>query len=107
MAYIKALDASELLAGHGKCVLLQGKKIAFFRTADRILAVDDTCTHDEASLSEGTLLEVEGKCPVVECPWHGAHFDLCTGKAMTFPAVTPVKAYAAREINGAIEIDLT
>lgn len=105
MAYVKACAATELENEKGKCVVVQGKKIALFRVDGKILAVDDTCTHDEASLAEGTVLHENGRC-VVECPWHGAHFDLCNGVAVTFPAVTPVETYTTRENEGSIEIDI-
>jgi len=105
MPFVFALNSSDLTPGHGKKVELNGKRIAIFRTADKLFAIDDTCTHDEASLAEGTIIEENGKC-VVECPWHGAHFDLCTGTALTLPAVTPVKAYAVREVNGSIEVNV-
>src|SRR5437016_144447 len=105
MPFEKACASSELPEGVGKCVTLQGKRIALFRKHGKLYAIDDTCTHDEASLSEGVIMEENGKC-VVECPWHGAHFDLCSGAALTLPAVTPVKPYAARENNGAIEVEI-
>ena len=44
-------------------------------------AVDDTCTHSGASLSEG---ELNGN--VVTCGWHKAEFDCKTGKLAKFPA---------------------
>lgn len=105
MAFVKAFSSNELSAGHGRRIELNGKRIGIFRTADKLFAIDDTCTHDEASLAEGTIIEENGKC-IIECPWHGAHFDLCTGAALTLPAVTPVKAYAVREASGMIEIDV-
>jgi 3-phenylpropionate/trans-cinnamate dioxygenase ferredoxin subunit len=105
MPFAKACNSNEIEDGRSKCVTLNGKRIALFRVNEKLHAIDDTCTHDEASLAEGTVIEENGKC-VVECPWHGAHFDLCTGAALTLPAVTPVKAYIVREANGTIEVDL-
>jgi len=55
MSYVKACASSELENEKGKCVVLGGKKIAIFRANGTILAVDDTCTHDEASLAEGCM----------------------------------------------------
>ena len=106
MPYLKAVSSTELQPGQGKCVTLEGKKIAVFNVAGRFVAIDDTCTHDEASLAEGTVLTQEdGKC-VVECPWHGAHFDLFSGAALTLPAVTPVKTYATRVQGDAVEVEV-
>ncbi len=105
MAYVKACASTEIVGEAGTCAMVGGKKIALFRVDGKILAVDDMCTHDEASLAEGTVLHENERC-VVECPWHGAHFDLVSGKAVTFPAVTPVTAYIARELNGSVEVDM-
>ncbi len=106
MPFQKACDSKDVIEEKGLCVVIAGKKLALFRTDGKIFAIDDTCTHDEASLAEGTLIHEEGGRCVVECPWHGAHFDICTGAATAFPAVTPVHPYAAREVGGAIEVDV-
>jgi nitrite reductase/ring-hydroxylating ferredoxin subunit len=105
MQFRNACSTHELQEGRGKCVTLEGKRIALFRAGGKVLAIDDTCTHDEASLAEGTVTLENGKC-IVECPWHGAHFDLCSGAALTLPAVTPVNPYATREVNGVIEVEI-
>jgi 3-phenylpropionate/trans-cinnamate dioxygenase ferredoxin subunit len=62
--------------------------------ADEVFAVADTCTHSEASLSEG---EVTGN--KIECWLHGAEFDLKTGKALTPPATESLKTFNV-ERNG-------
>jgi len=105
MPFVNACAASEVVPEKGKAVEINGAKIALFRIDGKLLAIDDKCTHDEASLAEGGVAVMDGKC-IVECPWHGATFDLCTGKALTFPAVTPVKTYAVREQGGRIEVEI-
>ena len=77
------------------CVDVGGKKVALFHVGDNFYAVDDTCTHEEASLSEGTLYLDEDE-PQVECPKHGAIFELSTGQVLTLPAVKSVKSYATK-----------
>ena len=52
-------------------------------------SIADTCSHAMAYLSEGELLD---ECQV-QCPDHGAIFDLKTGEALALPAVSPVDAY--------------
>ncbi len=73
--------------------LIEGKPIAIdhngvavcvARIGDEVYAVEDTCTHSEASLSEG---EISGT--KIECWLHGAEFDLRTGEALTPPATAP------------------
>ncbi len=71
-----------------------GNPIAVFFTEDEYYALDDTCTHAEASLADGW---VEG-CEV-ECPIHAAKFNLCTGQAMNLPATIPVRTHKV-EVRG-------
>jgi 3-phenylpropionate/trans-cinnamate dioxygenase ferredoxin subunit len=51
-------------------------------------AIDNVCTHDGGTLGEGELDDTG-----VECPRHGARFDLFTGRVLALPAVRPVTAY--------------
>ncbi|MUL42867.1 bifunctional 3-phenylpropionate/cinnamic acid dioxygenase ferredoxin subunit [Streptomonospora sp. PA3] len=62
--------------------------IALFNADGEIYAVDDTCTHQNASLSDGWL---EG-C-FIECPLHESAFDLRTGEPSCLPAKRPVRTY--------------
>jgi 3-phenylpropionate/trans-cinnamate dioxygenase ferredoxin subunit len=69
----------------------------------RLYAIEDRCTHDDGPLAEGELID---DCRV-ECPRHGALFDLQTGKALTLPAVRPVASFPVRVTDcGDIEADL-
>lgn len=77
------------------------KPIAIFHLDDGFYAIEDRCSHEEAALSEG---EIEnGK---VECPMHGALFDIKTGKNLSLPAVLPVKSYRVKIENGDLFIDI-
>jgi 3-phenylpropionate/trans-cinnamate dioxygenase ferredoxin subunit len=71
-----------------------------FNADGELFAVDDTCTHQDASLSEGWL---EG-C-LVECPLHAACFDLRTGKPTGPPAKRPVRTYRALVMDGVVYVD--
>jgi 3-phenylpropionate/trans-cinnamate dioxygenase ferredoxin component len=64
-------------------------RIALCNVNGRFYAIDDVCTHDGGPLDQG---ELDGE--LVECPRHGARFDVTTGRPMTLPAVRPVKTYA-------------
>ena len=68
-----------------------GCDIAIFRVDGNLYALDDHCSHGDASLSEGW---VEGNC--VECPLHQARFNLITGEPETGPALEPVRSYNLR-----------
>ncbi len=59
-----------------------------------LYALANRCSHQDLPLSEG---ELEGDR--LECLYHGAKFDVCTGKAMELPAIKPVETYAV-ELRG-------
>ena len=63
-------------------------KIAMIRVGEKVYALGDRCSHAEASLAEGEVFDTE-----VECPRHGAAFDLESGNALTLPATQPVPVY--------------
>lgn len=79
-----------------------GVRIAVANANGRFFAIDDTCTHEQCSLTEeGTL---EGT--VVTCGCHGAQFDVTTGEVLAPPAFEPVKTYALRVEQGAVVIEI-
>lgn len=90
--FIQAASVQSIPEGGGVCVDINGKKIALFHVGENFYAVDDTCTHEEASLSEGTLYLDEDE-PQVECPKHGAIFEISTGQVLSLPAVKSVRGY--------------
>lgn len=82
----------------GESVRVQGEvPIAVFNVDGELYAIDDTCTHQDASLSDGWL---EG-C-AVECPLHAACFDLKTGMPDGPPAKKPVRTHAVTVDGGQI-----
>ncbi|MET9514490.1 bifunctional 3-phenylpropionate/cinnamic acid dioxygenase ferredoxin subunit [Streptomyces sp. NPDC002994] len=72
--------------------------VAVFHTEDgEVLAIDDTCTHQDASLSDGWLEGCE-----VECPLHASKFDLRTGSVDSPPARLPVRTHQVLVVDGMV-----
>lgn len=92
MPRINIATLADLPDGTGRAFEVNGRRIAVFRVADEVYAIDDTCSHAEASLSAGEF-DPDELC--VECPLHGSLFDVRTGAPRTFPAFEPVTAYRA------------
>lgn len=65
-----------LAVNRPRLLLAGGKRICLVRTADRLLAVEDRCTHNGESLSKGQV----NYLGEVVCPWHGHRFNLVTGR---------------------------
>ena len=101
MEKVKVLKLSEITENTSKLVEIEDKKIAVFNVDGEIYAIDDTCSHAEASLSEGEVFDC-----LVECPLHGAEFDLKTGEAVTLPATKSVNTYKTEIIDGYIYVEM-
>jgi len=74
--------------------------LAVFRVDGALYAVDDTCTHQDASLADGYL---EG-C-FIECPLHASTFDLRTGRPSGPPATRAVRTHAVIVLDGTIFVE--
>jgi 3-phenylpropionate/trans-cinnamate dioxygenase ferredoxin subunit len=83
-------------------VSINGEDICLTRIGNEVFAINDMCTHSEASLSEGDVTDFK-----IECWLHGAEFDLRTGEALTLPANIPVKTYPVSVVDDVIEVHFT
>jgi 3-phenylpropionate/trans-cinnamate dioxygenase ferredoxin component len=95
--FIRVATASELPPGGKKLLDIDGRAIALFNVDGHFYAIDDVCTHDGGPLAEGELHGCE-----IECPRHGARFDVRTGAALCMPAFEPVAAHEAKVEDGAV-----
>ena len=92
---------NEIPTGKVQVVEPNGYRIALCNVDGNIYAIDDICTHDGAALDQG---ELEGKA--IECPRHGARFDVITGRVLALPAVRPVRTYPVRVENDEIAVEI-
>lgn len=99
---IRIASTRDVPPGGGVAVAVEGLRIAVFHVDGRYYAIDDRCPHAEASLAEG---DVDGT--VVECPLHGAQFDLTTGRALSGPAGGNVAAYRVHVEGEDLSIEVT
>ncbi len=98
----KVTETKNLAPGQSMAVEVAGNKLALFNVDGTFYAIGDTCTHRGGPLSEGSL---EGS--TVICPWHGANFDVRTGKNLTPPAPAEVTSYNVRVAGDDIEIEIS
>jgi 3-phenylpropionate/trans-cinnamate dioxygenase ferredoxin subunit len=94
------LNLSSLLEGKPVKVEKNGHTICVARVGNEVFAVDDTCSHSDASLSEGDVTDFK-----IECWLHGAEFDLRTGEALTPPAVAPINVYPVSVDGDSVTIE--
>lgn len=89
--FVAVATVAELPNGTRKIVEVDGRPLAVFNIAGALYAIADVCSHDDGPVAEGELDGHE-----IECPRHGARFDVRTGKVMSFPAIVNIPAYPVR-----------
>ncbi|MDQ3025288.1 MAG: non-heme iron oxygenase ferredoxin subunit [Pseudomonadota bacterium] len=99
--FIDAGKAGELQPGTMRRVDIGGRRIMLANVEGRICAADDTCTHEDASLSTGFL-----QGALVKCPLHGSRFNICTGEALEEPAEESLRTYPVRQEGDRILVGL-
>ena len=101
MAWQRAAGADEVAEGLPLGVSVAGYDICLLKWHGNVYAIDDICSHAEAQLSQG---EQDG--PILQCPRHGGRFDIRTGKAVHYPAFSPVATYPTRVEDGIVFVDV-
>ena len=91
MAYVKAGKVSDIPPGRVRVVELEEEDVALCNVDGEIYAVANVCTHDGGPLGDGYLLGDE-----IECPRHGARFDVRTGEVKTLPAIFPIPTFEVK-----------
>jgi 3-phenylpropionate/trans-cinnamate dioxygenase ferredoxin subunit len=99
--FVKVADSSEIPPRGKKLVDIDGRAIALFNIDGNYYAIDDVCTHDGGPLAEGELHGYE-----IECPRHGARFDVRTGAALSMPAFEPVRSHQVKVEGGSVFVRL-
>ena len=89
--FIKVASINDIADGAKLLVETDDRLVIVCRVGGEFFCIDDVCTHDGGTLSDG---EHEG-CEI-ECPRHGAKFDMRTGKALTMPATQDTVAHEVK-----------
>ena len=77
------------------------ERIVLANVEGEIYALLDRCSHQDYPLSDG---ELDGYR--LECIYHGASFDVCTGRALQLPAIRPVKSFPVEVRDGAVFVQV-
>lgn len=101
---IELFPASELDPGEIRATELpDGTPVAVYNIDGEFYATHDTCTHEDASLSDdGELLDGG----IVECGWHMGQFEVKTGKACMSPCKVDLQTYAVFVQNGMVHLQV-
>jgi 3-phenylpropionate/trans-cinnamate dioxygenase ferredoxin subunit len=89
--FFMAAHVGDVPPGGMKRVDIGARRILLANVGGRFYAVDDTCTHEDASLSSGAL-----RGEWVKCPLHGSRFNVRTGEVVEEPASEKLATYPVR-----------
>jgi 3-phenylpropionate/trans-cinnamate dioxygenase ferredoxin subunit len=98
--FVRIARVEELPPGQRMWHEFEEETVLIFNVDGRFFAIADLCSHDDGPLGDGPLSGHE-----IECPRHGARFDIRTGKALCLPAVTAVPSYAVTVEDGHIFLE--
>jgi 3-phenylpropionate/trans-cinnamate dioxygenase ferredoxin component len=102
MAFVKAAKLSDIPLGQVRLVEVDDEEVALCNVGGEVFAVANVCTHDGGPLGEGEMVDHQ-----IECPRHGARFDVRTGAVTVLPAVLPIPTYEVRVEGDDILIDIS
>jgi 3-phenylpropionate/trans-cinnamate dioxygenase ferredoxin subunit len=102
MANLPALPFDNLRPGEITPAFVNGRPVAFYLVDEHVYCTEDICTHESCAISNGGF--VEGT--EVECPCHGARFDVRTGAVTAPPAVDRLSTFPVEVRDGQIYVAL-
>ncbi len=89
--FVTVAQVGDIKNGQVKQYTANGQRIVLANVEGTYFATQDLCTHDGGPLGEGEVFDHE-----IECPRHGARFDLRTGEVVALPAMFPIKTFPVR-----------
>lgn len=99
--FVEAATIDEIPESGVLCLEVDDRFVVIVRIEDKYYCLDDVCTHDGGTLGDGEL--VDG---CLECPRHGARFDVKTGDAVTMPATEPTTSHEVKITGETIMVRL-
>jgi 3-phenylpropionate/trans-cinnamate dioxygenase ferredoxin subunit len=101
-ALVKVAHLSDLTPGEPLGVeTLDGETVCLVLVDGEVYAFQDRCSHRDFPLSNGRLDDGQ-----IECAWHGARFDVRTGRALCLPAIKSIRVYEVKVENDEIYIGI-
>ena len=93
--------ADEIAPGQAREFDVGEWRVLVCNVGGELFAVEDVCPHDRGPLGEGRL-----RGPTIECPRHGARFDVRDGSVLRMPAAYPVRTFPVSEHEGQLYVEV-
>lgn len=99
MAEYSVAKVDDVPPGRAKVFQAGEHQIVLCNVAGQFYAIQDRCTHDDGPLGDGELWD-----EIIECPRHGAQFNVKTGEVVALPAVLPIATYPVKVEGNDIKV---
>ena len=96
-----AIDADDVEEEDVMPAVVEGREIAIYRVEGAFYASVDHCTHGDAALSEGIVID-----DVIECPLHQGRFCVRDGRALSPPVSEPIETFPTKVEDGKVYVQL-
>jgi len=97
--WVAVARAEDFPPGTVRTLEIEGTPIAVFNLDGHYHAIEDLCSHETETLSDGEIAGDE-----IVCPRHGSHFSIRTGQALSPPAYEPVATFPVRVEDGMVMV---
>ncbi|MBD3162849.1 MAG: Rieske 2Fe-2S domain-containing protein [Candidatus Eisenbacteria bacterium] len=95
----RVAKVDEIPVGESRSFEVGYERIAVCNVEGKFYAIEDVCTHDGSPFQTRRLLG-----SVIECPRHGARFDVTTGEVRRMPAIAPVRTFPTKVEDGEVYV---
>ncbi len=99
--FIAVATVDEIPNGERLFIDIDRQPVVVFNIAGQYFAIADVCSHDDGPVGEGELHGYE-----INCPRHGAAFDVRSGKVLSLPAIVDIPAYPVRVVDGEVLVGM-
>jgi 3-phenylpropionate/trans-cinnamate dioxygenase ferredoxin subunit len=99
--FVTVAKTTDIRPGQVKYVEVEDYQLAICNVDGVFYCIEDVCTHDGGHLGQGELMG-----NIIECPRHGARFDVTTGNVLRMPAVAPIETYPVQVEGDEIKVGL-
>ena len=99
--FVRMAQAADIPEGEIRAFESLGIGVLICRVEGQLYALEDVCTHDDGPLGDGFLEGHE-----IECPRHGARFDVRTGAVCRMPAAAPVASLPLKVEEGEVFVEI-
>ena len=97
--WINAVKADKLKPGKHVVVEVDDAMIVIFNLNGEFYALEDVCTHDGSEIASGCVIGEN-----IECPRHGAQFNIKTGEVAAPPAYEPIDTFPLQVVDGVVQV---